>query len=118
MKQKRAQVQTQLLSTFALERQWRQKQTDVEAALGSFSPVSLYGDLTQALQEQERVCHVIEESFLEDRGADDGESVPASERETAEWLRQYREAKTIAYLRRERKERWDEGRVGGWPQAL
>ena len=26
----------------------------------------------------------------------------------------YKEAKKVYYSRRERKERWDEGRVGGW----
>ena len=37
-----------------------------------------------------------------------------TERETLEWVRRYREAKKLYYLRQERKERWDEGRVGGW----
>ncbi|KAL8419418.1 hypothetical protein RB594_002587 [Gaeumannomyces avenae] len=39
---------------------------------------------------------------------------PATERETLDWVRQYREARKLLYLRQERKERWDEGRVGGW----
>jgi hypothetical protein len=38
----------------------------------------------------------------------------AAEREVAEFVRTFREARVLAYLRRERKERWDEGRVGGW----
>jgi hypothetical protein len=31
-----------------------------------------------------------------------------------EFVRRLREAKKVAYLRRERKDRWDDGRVGGW----
>jgi len=34
--------------------------------------------------------------------------------EVADWVRRYREARVEFYLRQERKERWDEGRVGGW----
>ncbi|KAL8371022.1 hypothetical protein RB595_001056 [Gaeumannomyces hyphopodioides] len=46
------------------------------------------------------------------RGGDN--DAPATERETLDWVRQYREARKLLYLRQERKERWDEGRVGGW----
>jgi hypothetical protein len=31
-----------------------------------------------------------------------------------DFVRRLREGRKIAYLRAERKERWDEGRVGGW----
>jgi hypothetical protein len=54
------------------------------------------------------VCRALEESFLE------GDGGTATEREVVEWVRRYREAKKVHYSRRERKERWDEGRVGGW----
>jgi hypothetical protein len=104
----RSSSQTQLLSTHALERQWRQKQSDMDRALAPFSPSSLYQRLSQGVQEQEMVCRALEESFLE---ADGG---TAAEREAVEWVRRYREAKKVYYSRRERKERWDEGRVGGW----
>jgi len=50
----------------------------------------------------------MEESFLE------GDGGTATEKEVADWIRRYREAKKVYYLRQERKERWDEGRVGGW----
>lgn len=54
----------------------------------------------------------LEESFLDGQVArSDGQ---ATEREVADFLRRYREGRKIAYLRREKKERWDEGRVGGW----
>lgn len=104
----RASTQAQLLSTHALERQWRQKQSDMDRALSPFSPSSLYQRLTQGVQEQEMVCRALEESFLE------GDGGVASEREITEWVKRYRDAKRLYYSRRERKERWDEGRVGGW----
>ncbi|CCC14119.1 hypothetical protein SMACR_08460 [Sordaria macrospora] len=106
----RSLTQAQLLSTHALERQWRAKQAEMDHALTPFAPTRLYQRLSQGLQEQEAVCCALEESFL-DSGGDD---VPASEREANDWVRKYREAKKLYYLRQERKERWDEGRVGGW----
>ncbi|KAL7930886.1 hypothetical protein V8C35DRAFT_311642 [Trichoderma chlorosporum] len=104
----RSAAQAQLLSMHALERQWRQKQSDMDLALARFSPAALYQLLGQSVQEQGLVCQAMEESFLD---SDGGET---SEREAADWIRRYREAKTQFYLRQERKERWDEGRVGGW----
>lgn len=106
----RSTTQAQLLSTHALERQWRQKQSDLDHVLAPFSPSSLYQRLSQGVQEQASVCHAMEESFLE--GEVDG-SV-ASEREVLDWARRYKESKALFYLRQERKSRWDEGRVGGW----
>jgi hypothetical protein len=58
------------------------------------------------------VCRALEESFLE------GDGATANEREALEWVRRYREAKKIYYSRQERKERWDEGRIGGWTWYL
>ena len=104
----RSSTQAQLLSTHALERQWRQKQSDMDRALAPFSPSSLYQKLSQGVQEQGMVCRALEESFLE------GDGATANEREALEWVRRYREAKKIYYSRQERKERWDEGRIGGW----
>jgi hypothetical protein len=104
----RASTQSQLLSTHALERQWKQKQLEMDRALSPFSPSSLYPRLGQGVQEQEMVCRALEESFLE------GDGGVATEREITEWVRRYRDAKKLHYSRRERKERWDEGRVGGW----
>ncbi|KAG7104366.1 hypothetical protein VD0002_g6520 [Verticillium dahliae] len=106
----RSTTQAQLLSTHALERQWRQKQTDMDHALSPFAPAALYQRLGQGVHEQATVCHAMEESFLE--GQADGAF--ASEREALDWVRRYREAKALYYLRQERKNRWDEGRVGGW----
>lgn len=105
----RSSTQAQLLSTHALERQWRQKQVEMDHALEPFAASSLYQQLTQSLQEQEMICQAMEESFLEGDG-----SGLATERETLDWVRKYREAKKLYYLRQERKERWNERRVGGW----
>ncbi|KAK0618610.1 hypothetical protein B0T17DRAFT_510128 [Bombardia bombarda] len=106
----RSSTQAQLLSTHALERQWRAKQADMDHAMAPFAPASLYQRLNQGLLEQSGVCYALEESFLEG----EGDGVPATEREASDWVRKYREAKKLYYLRQERKERWDEGRVGGW----
>ncbi|PQE17574.1 Modifier of rudimentary Modr protein [Rutstroemia sp. NJR-2017a BBW] len=103
----RASTQAQLLSSHALERQWKQKQTEMDRALAPFSPSSLYQRLGQGVQEQEMMCRALEESFLEGDGV-------ATEKEASDWVRRYRESKKVYYSRRERKERWDEGRVGGW----
>ena len=104
----RSTTQAQLLAAHQSERQWKQKQSDMDRALAPFSPSSLYQRLNQGVQEQEMVCRALEESFL------DGDGGTASERESAEWVKRYRDAKKIYYSRQERKERWDEGRVGGW----
>ncbi|KAK3330264.1 hypothetical protein B0H66DRAFT_53066 [Apodospora peruviana] len=106
----RSSTQAQLLSTHALERQWRAKQGEMDHALAPFAPANLYQQLSQGVLEQEAICYALEESFLE--GQSDG--ARATEREASDWVRKYREAKKLYYLRQERKERWDEGRVGGW----
>ncbi|KAI5919512.1 hypothetical protein F4810DRAFT_500731 [Camillea tinctor] len=121
----RAAAQAQLLSTHALERQWRQKQSEMDDALAPFAPAALYGRLTRGLQEQEMMCLALEESFLDGGGVTDDSAGSgngngddkggvATERETLEWVRRYREARKLFYLRQERKERWNERRVGGW----
>jgi hypothetical protein len=104
----RAATQAQLLSTHALERTWRAKEAEMDDALAPFAPARLYQQLSQGVNEQGQVCAAMEESFLE---SEDGE---LAEREVADWVRRYREARVGFYLRSERKERWDEGRVGGW----
>ncbi|KAI9674807.1 MAG: hypothetical protein M1817_001711 [Caeruleum heppii] len=112
----RASTSARLLHLRALERSWRQKQVEMDEALAPFSPKALYQRLALAVQEQERVTEALDESFL-DGGAGtelDRGSGKAGEREVADFVRRYREARRIYYLRRERKERWDEGRVGGW----
>jgi hypothetical protein len=110
LSQQRSAAQAQLLSTHALDRQWRQKQSDMDHALSPFSPAALYQGLVQGVHEQGSICQAMEESFL------DGErdEALASERDVLDWVKRYREAKTLYYLRQERKSRWDEGRVGGW----
>lgn len=82
----------------------------MDHALAPFSPAAMYQCLGQGVHEQASVCHVLEESFIDG----EGDGAYASERETVDWIKRYRDAKILYYLRQERKERWDEGRVGGW----
>ncbi|RKF82861.1 putative endosomal sorting complex assembly [Golovinomyces cichoracearum] len=105
--QLRLSSQAQLLSTHALERQWRQKQTEMDRALAPFTPPSLYQNLVQAIQEQEHCCAELEAEFL------DGDGI-ATEKDVIEWIKRFREARKVYYSRQARKERWDEGRIGGW----
>ena len=53
------------------------------------------------------MCQALEESFLEGDGK-------AGDRDVSEFLKRYREGRKLVWVRKERKERWDEGRVGGW----
>jgi hypothetical protein len=78
--------------------------------LRDFSPPALYTKLNAGVGEQDALCRGLEESFLEGEGG----GGQASEREVSEFVRRLREARKVGYLRRERKERWDEGRIGGW----
>lgn len=106
----RSNTQSRLLALRALERQWKAKQSEQDEALREFSPPALYQRLSASVGEQEALCRGLEESFLEGEGGDE----VASEREVMEFVRRLREGRKIAYLRGERKVRWDEGRVGGW----
>lgn len=80
----------------------------MDRALSPFSPSSLYQRLNQGVQEQELTCRAMEDSFLE------GDGEVATEKEVTDWVKGYRQSKKLYYSRRERKDRWDEGRVGGW----
>lgn len=106
-------TQSRLLALRALERQWKAKQAEQDEALRDFSPPALYQRLNAAVGEQEALCRGLEESFLEGEGVGGNDAV-ASEREVIDFVRRIREGRKVAYLRAERKERWDEGRVGGW----
>ncbi|KAF2733181.1 hypothetical protein EJ04DRAFT_277607 [Polyplosphaeria fusca] len=113
LQHQRDSTQSRLLSLRALERQWKSKQAEQDAALREFSLPALYQRLSAAVGEQEALCRGLEESFLEGENAG-GSHVVASEREVAEFVRRLREGRKVAYLRSERRQRWDEGRVGGW----
>ncbi|PPJ53611.1 hypothetical protein CBER1_00296 [Cercospora berteroae] len=103
----REQTQSRLLALRALEQQHRSKISETEAALRDFSPQALYQRLNASVQEQELLLRGIEESWLEEDGI-------ASEREVTEFVRRAKDARKTAFMRRERKSRWDDGRVGGW----
>jgi hypothetical protein len=91
----------------ALEGQWRTKQSEQDEALRDFSAPAMYQKLGATIDEGEALAKAMDDSFLEGEGE-------APEREVAEYVRRLREARRVGYLRRERKERWDEGRIGGW----
>ncbi|MCJ1311478.1 hypothetical protein MMC25_005150 [Agyrium rufum] len=105
--QQRSQTEAQLLRLHALERQWRQKESTLDNTLQPWSHRALHQRLVASIAEQEEYTRALEESFLEGDGK-------ASEREVAEFVKRYREGRKLLWLRKERKERWDEGRVGGW----
>ena len=71
--------------------------------------MALYQRLSGSVQEQEQLLRGMEESWLEEE-----QGATASEREVGEFVRRVKEARKVGFLRGERKERWDEGRVGGW----
>lgn len=108
--QLRERVGGRLLAVRAQEQSWRKKQADMEGRLEEYGPRVLHGRLGRAIIEGEEEARVLEETWI-DVGGGEGK---ATERETAEWVRRLREQRTIVWLRRERRGRWDEGRVGGW----
>ena len=103
----RDQTQRHLLHLHALERAWRDKQAQLDRELEPWSAKTLYARLREAEKEAETVAEALERSWL------DGDGV-ADEREVLEFLRGYREGGGRVWKRREMRERWDEGRVGGW----
>ena len=107
LNRQREQSQSRLLSLRALEQQHRTKLSETEDALQTFSPMALYQRLSASVQEQEQLVRGLEESWLDEGGM-------ASDREIGEFVRRVKENKKTAFLRAERKRRWDEGRVGGW----
>ena len=91
----------------------------MDTALEPWSPKALHARLVSGIMEQEGLCRALEESFLEGMGSGEGGNVgfgdgKAGEREVADWVKRYREARKTLGLRRERRARFEEGRVGGW----
>ncbi|KAG9631355.1 hypothetical protein KCV04_g9858, partial [Aureobasidium melanogenum] len=103
----RAATQSRLIALRALEQQHKSKIVETEDTLKGFSPMALYQRLSASAQEQDALVKGIEDSFLDDGGL-------APDREVQDFVRRLRDAKRVAFLRNQRKERWDEGRVGGW----
>ena len=75
-----------------------------------WGPKFLYQRLRTAEKKAEEESRRLEEEWLE--GGGDGR-VPG-EREVGEFVKRYKEGRIRAGRRREGRERWDEGRVGGW----
>ncbi|KAK5168071.1 uncharacterized protein LTR77_006639 [Saxophila tyrrhenica] len=107
LSQRRAAIQSRLLALRALEQQHSNKVKETEEALSQFSPMALYQRLNAGAGEQELLVRGVEESWLEEGGL-------ADEREVESFVRRVKEGSKQSFLRRERRERWDEGRVGGW----
>lgn len=63
--------------------------------------------MVASIGEQEQLLKGMEASFLEGEGR-------AGEREVEGFLRRWREGRRVLERRREARERWEEGRVGGW----
>lgn len=105
-------TQQHLLQLHGLERAWREVQQRMDAVLEPWSAKALYRRLGAAEREAEDVSRGVEEAFL-DGGGGKGEG-KVTERELAEFCRRYREGRGVVGRRREWRERWDEGRVGGW----
>jgi len=108
LQQLRAATTRHLLQVRALEQAWKLKQHELEEKLEPLGPRTLHARLNKEIAEGEAGCVAIEESFLEGGGAE------ASEREVGEWIRRVREGRELWWRRTCRRERWDEGRVGGW----
>ncbi|KAK6356442.1 hypothetical protein TWF718_000801 [Orbilia javanica] len=120
----RATTSSSLLKTRQLERTWREKENEMDVALNRFSARALHARLGQAVGEADAVSRALEESFLEDDGLGDadgdyngasggGAGVKAS-KDVDNFVKSYRGVRALYHLRKERKERWDENRVGGW----
>ena len=80
----------------------------MDRVLAPWSAKMLYQKLRESEREGEEWCRGLEESWLEGEGGEIGE------REVGEFLRGFREGRGRVWRRREARERWDEGRVGGW----
>ena len=72
-------------------------------------PRVLHGRLVAAIGEAERMGEGVIVAGLEAR---DGEM--ATERDVEDWIQKVKEERRLVWLRKERRARWDEGRVGGW----
>lgn len=111
----RRRTQAHFVRVHALERQWRERQAGMDGELAPWSAQVLYQRLREGEREGEEWCEGLEREWLEGSGSGSGgEGMVMGEREVGEFLRGYREGRVKVWRRREARERWDEGRVGGW----
>ncbi|KAL9003160.1 MAG: hypothetical protein Q9180_009923, partial [Flavoplaca navasiana] len=66
-------TQSRLLHLRQLERQWRQKQAEIDKGLEPWGAKNLYQRLVAREREGEEWCRALEDSFLEDGGEGVGE---------------------------------------------
>lgn len=85
----------------------------MDLVLELWSAKALYQRLKEAEREAEDVSRGMEERFLEG-GGEEGEGRKVGERELGDFVRRWREGRVLVCRRREGRQRWDEGRVGGW----
>ncbi|KAF8476906.1 hypothetical protein BDZ91DRAFT_843652 [Kalaharituber pfeilii] len=105
----REHAERKLLEAKAMERSWREKEKEMYVALQPFSPPALYNRLMSAVAEADSMSEALEASFLEERGTG-----KEGAKDIGEFVKEYRTMRKTYHLRKERKERWDEGRIGGW----
>jgi hypothetical protein len=71
--------------------------------LKPFSPPALYSKLEALATESELFSETLATSFLE---GEDGD--------VTDFIREYRAHRKQYHIRRERKEKWQQGQVAGW----
>jgi len=81
----------------------------MDRELEPWSAKNLYQRLREGEREGEEWCAGVEGSWLDG----DGKEVEALEREVVEFLKGYREGRVRVWRRREARDRWVAGRVGG-----
>jgi len=75
----------------------------MDLALKPFSPPALYSKLETLTTESELLSEALATSFLEGDNAD-----------ATDFIREYRALRRQYHVRRERKEKWQQGQVAGW----
>lgn len=80
----------------------------MDRGLEEWSAKVLYQRMVGAEREAEERSREVESAWL------DGGDMGGGEREVGEVVRRFREGRGVVGRRREGRERWDEGRVGGW----
>lgn len=85
----------------------------MDRELEPWSAKELYRRLVKGEREAEDVSRGLEESWVEGEGEGD-KGGRGTEREVGEMVKRFREGRVRVARRKEGRERWDEGRVGGW----
>jgi Modifier of rudimentary (Mod(r)) protein len=122
VRQARKAAEGKLAEAKDLEAQWQAKQAEMDAALKvnpgdsaapcqesrltrgqPFSPPALYAKLETLVTETEVLSETLATSFLE-----------GEEGDVSDFIREYRALRKQYHIRRERKEKWQNGQIAGW----